>query len=118
MQNEIIKLNTIKDTTFISRYKPYYISDFYYNERFQFVLKTLFEINSLNILFVGSPSSGKSTLLYSIIREYYGLSKESSLPENNILHINNLKEQGINYFRNEMKCFCKSRSTIFGKKKC
>ena len=26
-----------------------------------------------------------------------------------------LKEQGINYFRNEMKSFCKSRSTIFGK---
>jgi replication-associated recombination protein RarA len=101
----------------MSKYKPYYISDFYTDENFQFVLNTLFEIDNLNVLFVGNPSSGKTTLLYAIIRQYYGLSKESTFPENNILHINNLKEQGINYFRNEMKTFCRSSSTIFGKKK-
>jgi DNA polymerase III delta prime subunit len=103
--------------TFISKYKPYYISDFYTDENFQFVLNTLFEIDNLNVLFVGNSSSGKTTLLYAIIRQYYGLSKESTFPENNILYINNLKEQGINYFRNEMKTFCRSSSTIFGKKK-
>lgn len=103
--------------TFMSKYKPYYISDFYTDENFQFVLNTLFEIDNLNVLFVGNPSSGKTTLLYAIIRQYYSLSKESTFPENNILHINNLKEQGINYFRNEMKTFCRSSSTIFGKKK-
>ena len=103
--------------TFMSKYKPYYISDFYTDENFQFVLNTLFEIDNLNVLFVGNPSSGKTTLLYAIIRQYYGLSKEFTFPENNILHINNLKEQGINYFRNEMKTFCRSSSTIFGKKK-
>jgi DNA polymerase III delta prime subunit len=101
----------------MSKYKPYYISDFYTDENFQFVLNTLFEIDNLNVLFVGNPSSGKTTLLYAIIRQYYSLSKESTFPENNILHINNLKEQGINYFRNEMKTFCRSSSTIFGKKK-
>lgn len=103
--------------TFISKYKPYYIKDFYVDKNLQFVLNTLFEIDNLNILFVGNTSSGKTTLLYAIIREYYGLSKDSTFPENNILHINNLKEQGINYFRNEMKTFCRSSSTIFGKKK-
>ena len=103
--------------TFISKYKPYYISDFHTDENFQFVLNTLFDIDNLNVLFVGNSSSGKTTLLYAIIRQYYGLSKESTFPENNILHINNLKEQGINYFRNEMKTFCRSSSTIFGKKK-
>jgi len=103
--------------TFISKYKPYYISDFYTDENFQLVLNTLFEIDNLNVLFVGNPSSGKTTLLYAIIRQYYNLSKDSTFPENNILHINNLKEQGINYFRNEMKTFCRSSSTIFGKKK-
>jgi len=108
---------TSSSNTFISKYKPYYISDFYTDENFQFVLNTLFEIDNLNVLFVGNPSSGKTTLLYAIIRQYYGLSKESTFPENNILHINNLKEQGINYFRNEMKTFCRSSSTIFGKKK-
>jgi DNA polymerase III delta prime subunit len=33
------------------------------------------------------------------------------------MFINNLKEQGINFYRNEMKTFCQSHSTVFGKKK-
>jgi len=81
------------------------------------VLKTLIEIDYLNILFIGNPSSGKTTILYALIREYYGLSKHDNIPENNILFINNLKEQGIQYFRNEMKTFCQSHSSIYGKKK-
>jgi DNA polymerase III delta prime subunit len=74
-------------------------------------------MDDINILFIGSPNSGKTSLLYAIIRKYYGLSKTSSLPENNIMFINNLKEQGINYFRTEMKTFCQSHSSIYGKKK-
>jgi DNA polymerase III delta prime subunit len=81
------------------------------------VLKTLHGIDDLNILFVGNSSSGKTTLLYAIIREYYGLSKTDNISENNIMFINNLKEQGINFYRNEMKTFCQSHCTIFGKKK-
>jgi len=74
-------------------------------------------INELNLLFIGPPGSGKTTLLYSIIREYYGLSKTANIPEANILFINHLKEQGIQYYRNEMKSFCQSQSSIYGKKK-
>ena len=107
----------LNDSTFISKYKPYYLCDFYTNIHFQYILDTLFDIDNFNVLFVGNQSSGKTTLLYAIIREYYGFSKHASFPENNILHINNLKEQGINYFRNEMKTFCRSSSSIFGKKK-
>jgi DNA polymerase III delta prime subunit len=33
------------------------------------------------------------------------------------MFINNLKEQGINFYRNEMKSFCQSHSNMFGKKK-
>jgi len=118
-QPNVPSSNILSNTTstFILKYKPYYISDFYVDERLQFVLNTLFEIDNLNVLFVGNSSSGKTTLLYAIIRQYYGLSKDSPFPETNIMHINNLKEQGINYFRNEMKTFCRSSSTIFGKKK-
>jgi replication factor C subunit 3/5 len=81
------------------------------------VLQTLFEIDDLNILFVGSASSGKTTLLNCIIREYYGLGKTVNIPETNILFINNLKEQGIQYYRSEMKTFCQSQSSIYGRKK-
>lgn len=103
--------------TFITKYKPYYIDDFCLNDKLITVLKLLLHMDSLNILLIGNPSSGKTTLLYSIIREYYGLNKDDAIPENNILFINNLKEQGIQYFRNEMKTFCQCRSTIYGKKR-
>ena len=82
-----------------------------------YVIRTLIDTDYLNILFIGNSSSGKTTLLYAIIREYYNLSKDATFPENNILFVNNLKEQGIQYFRNEMKTFCQSRSAIHGKKK-
>ena len=103
--------------TFINKYKPYYINDFCLDDTLLYTLKILLEIDNLNILFVGNSNSGKTTLLYAIIREYYGLKKDASVPENNILFINNLKEQGIQYFRNEMKTFCQSHSAIHGKKK-
>ena len=103
--------------TFISKYKPYFINEFCFDDKIITVIKTLIEIDHLNILFVGNSSSGKTSLLYALIREYYGLSKESTFPENNILFINNLKEQGIQYFRNEMKTFCQSHTAIHGKKK-
>ena len=75
--------------TFISKYKPYYIDDFSSDKKMISVLKTLHEIDDLNILFVGNPSSGKTTLLYAIIREYYGFKKTDNIPENNIMFINN-----------------------------
>jgi len=103
--------------TFISKYKPYYLNDFCMTDSIRSVLQTLFEIDELNILFIGGPGSGKTTILYSILREYYGLSKTAAIPETNILFINNLKEQGIQYYRNDMKTFCQSHSSIYGKKK-
>lgn len=105
------------EDTFIIKYKPYHIKDFSIDKTLNNVLNTLLEIDNLNLLIIGNSSSGKTTLLYALIREYYKLDKHSSLPENNILFINNLKEQGIQYFRNEMKTFCQSCSSIYGKKK-
>jgi DNA polymerase III delta prime subunit len=103
--------------TFITRYKPYFIKDFCFDNCLVSVLQTLIDIDKLNVLLIGPSSSGKSTLLYALIRDYYKLELSSPLPENNILFINNLKEQGIQYFRNEMKTFCQSHSAIYGKKK-
>lgn len=102
---------------FISKYKPYYISDFKGNEKLIAVLKSLIKIDDLNILITGAGNSGKTSMLYALIREYYDLSKDQSLPDNNIMYINSLKEQGINYYRNEMKTFSQSKCSIYGKKK-
>jgi replication factor C subunit 2/4 len=103
--------------TFISKYKPFRIEDFQASDEFLSILRALFTMDDLNILFVGDANSGKTSFLYAIIREYYGIANESPLPENNIMFINNLKEQGINFFRTEMKTFCRSHSSIYGKKK-
>ena len=71
-------------------------------------------MNNLNILLVGNPGCGKTSLLYSIIREYY---QNEIIPKQNVLYINNLNEQGIQYYRTEVKTFCQTPSMIFGKKK-
>lgn len=107
----------INNNTFIMKYKPYTIDDFCIDISFKRVIYALLDIDDINILITGSSCSGKTSLLYAIIRQYYGLAKHQCIPENNLLFINSLKEQGINYFRNEMKTFCQSRSSIYGKKK-
>jgi len=101
----------------VVKYKPYYIDDFYMNDSFSSVLTALKSIDDLNLLFIGGENSGKTSFLYALIRDYYGVTKDEPLPQTEIMFINNLKEQGINYFRSEMKTFCKSKCSIFGKKK-
>lgn len=107
----------MEEEIFITKYKPYYLEEFGLDEKRMQLLRTLYEIEDINILLVGSQSSGKTTLLYGMIREYYEIKKEKTIPDTNILFINQLKEQGIHYFRNEMKTFCQSKCTIHGKKK-
>jgi replication factor C subunit 2/4 len=106
-----------EEQPFILKYKPYYLKDFNMDKYMLGALQTLLEMDDLNLLLYGNTSSGKTTLLEALIREYYSLGKYEAFPENNILYINNLKEQGISYYRNEMKTFCQSRSVIPGKKK-
>jgi DNA polymerase III delta prime subunit len=102
---------------FIVKYKPYCLDDFFLDNPVKTMIRLLIDIEDLNVLFTGNSNSGKTSLLYAIIREYYGLSKLDKLPEHNLLFINNLKEQGIHFFRNEMKNFCQSHSSVYGKKK-
>ena len=106
-----IKLND----TFIAKYKPYFIDNFTFAPNIIDTIKILIKTDNLNTLFIGNPSSGKTSLLFAIVREYYNLDKDAPFPENNILFINNLKEQGIQYFRTEMKTFCQSHSAIYGR---
>lgn len=124
---DTIRYNTMySEPTFISKYTPSHLRDFEYDDaqlhqrvvsKTTYILNTLIEIQDLNILLIGGINSGKTTILYALLREYYGLPRHASIPETNVLFINNLKEQGIQYFRNEMKTFCQSSCSVFGKKK-
>ena len=102
------------NTPFLKKYQPIFFKDFIIDNEYIELLNTLINMNNLNILLIGNPGSGKTSLLHSIIREYYKLEK---LPSQNVLFINNLKEQGIQYYRTEVKTFCQTPSCIFGKKK-
>jgi len=103
--------------TFVAKYRPYFIEDFNTNQKFKDVVRSLIEIDDVNILITGPANSGKTSFINAIIRDYYKLDKYQPFPENNIMFINSLKEQGINYFRNEMKTFSQSKCSIFSKKK-
>ena len=71
--------------TFINKYKPYFLDDFYMNENLYDTIKSFLDLDYMQILFVGNPCSGKTSLLNTLIREYYNLDKNSNFPENNII---------------------------------
>jgi len=101
---------------FIHKFQPLYFDDFEMEENIFDMLNTLISIGSINILFTGSIGSGKTILLNALIREYYkGFTQQQY--SDHVLYINNLKEQGINYYRNEVKTFCQMCSTLKNKKK-
>jgi len=101
---------------FIHKYQPLVLNDFGGDSEIVEFLKTLITMDDLNILFIGDVACGKTSLLNALIREYYtGLTPKEY--EENVLYINSLKEQGINYYRTDVKTFCQTRSVIKGKKK-
>ena len=108
---------TISYESFSSKYKPTKLTEFGMDSDLYNVLVTLINMNKLKILFYGDSGSGKTTLTTTIIKEYYNLSKFDLMPIHNIIYINNIKEFGIGFFRDEMKIFCQSKCSIPGKKK-
>ena len=108
--------NKKKDTLFIHKFQPVYFKDFEIEDEIIGILNTLINIDKLTILLIGDIGCGKTILLNAIIKEYYK-DIPSELYDENILYINNLKEQGINYYRNDVKTFCQISSSIKNKKK-
>ena len=106
----------IYNELFIPKFQPKFIEEFEINPEIVNVLNTLIDMDNLNILFIGNEGSGKTSLLNAVIREYYKGTSFKVYNEN-ILHINNLKEQGINYYRNDVKTFCQIGSSVKHKKK-
>jgi len=102
---------------FINKYQPKFFADFELNPDFLNMLQTIILLDSINILFIGNVGCGKTSLLNAMIREYYKEHINDKNFELNVLYINSLKDQGINYYRTEVKTFCQTSCSIQNKKK-
>ena len=79
------------DQPFIYKYRPETLDDFELNPKIIELLKTFIQIDNLNLLLVGIPGCGKTSLINAIIKEYY----KDDYNSIDILTINSLKDQGI-----------------------
>ena len=102
---------------FMFEYKPKTIEEFEMDSKLVNLLNIFIETDNLNIILLGNSGSGKTSLINCIIRKYYNLQKNEKVDENNILIINSLKEQGISYYRNEVRTFCQTMCFTPKKKK-
>jgi DNA polymerase III delta prime subunit len=99
---------------FIHKYQPTYFRDFEQLDSTTIsLMQSLISLNNLNVLIIGDSGTGKTSIINSIIKEYYGNDYNSD----NVLVLNSLKEQGIQYYRNDVKIFCQTCSLIKNKKK-
>lgn len=108
--------NVHSHSPFITKYQPHGLSDFQQlDDNTVKLVKSLIHLNNLNILIVGDSGTGKTSVIKSIIKEYYGT--KSDYNHENVLVLNSLKEQGIQYYRNDLKIFCQTCSLVKNKKK-
>ena len=104
------------ELSLICKYQPKTLDDFELDKDLKLLIRTFISINNLNILLIGDSGCGKSSLIKAIIAEYYKDLDKTTI-DNNILSINSLKEQGISYYRTEVKTFCQTTSAIPNRKK-
>jgi DNA polymerase III delta prime subunit len=95
---------------FLNKYAPKTFQDFSIDNY------TILNNSDVNILINGTFSTGKTTLLFKFIQNYFN--DNINIYDNpNILFINNLKDQGIQFCRNNVKTFCQTASSNLNKKK-
>ncbi len=86
---------------FLNKYSPKNINEYHIDNYDVFN-------NNMNLLISGASGSGKTSLLLTFIKQH--LNCENIYTNENLLFMNNLKDQGIQYCRSNVKTFCQTQS--------
>ena len=76
------------------------------------ILRAMISVDCIRVLILGEPGTGKSTICRVLLTEYYETSDNG---RDNVMHISNISDQGIQFYRNDVRTFC--QTNCFGKKK-
>lgn len=98
----------------ITKYLPKNFHDFEIDSNIVQCLTRLTACDNLNILLISRSGCGKTSLINTIVKTYFNKHPKTN---ENILSVNSVKEQGVSFYRGDVKTFCQSLPTIPGKKR-
>ena len=101
---------------FVWKHQPVMFYEYQQSDNTFVVLKHFLKTDNVNLILVGPSSSGKTSLLNSIVHEYFE-GVERSKWDTNVLFINSLKDQGVTFYRTDIKVFCQTQCSVQNKKK-
>ena len=102
-------------SSLIIKYKPKELYDFNISEYTKELINIYLKNRKLLFLIHGGTGYGKSSLINVLLNKYYKDDKNSI--NRNTIYINLLKEQGINYYRNDLKNYCQINNLVNLKEK-
>jgi hypothetical protein len=97
----------------LQKYKPSRLDEFNINDYYKKLINIYLNSNKLHFLIQGNCCVGKSSLINVLLNIYYA----DSNVEENVMYFNILKDQGINYYRNELKNYCQINNMLNNVKK-
>jgi len=87
----------------IYKYKPQTIDDLLLSNNNKYLLNKYLENSYFNLILEGESGCGKSSLINIVIKHYYN--NNVSVINNHVCYISLLRDQGINFYKNEVKIF-------------
>ena len=97
----------------MNKYTPNSIDDLNLDNKYIKIINSYINSNKLFFIIHGNQLSGKTTLTNILLNKYYGINGI----KNNVLYFNILKDQGINYFRNDLKNYCQINNILVSNNK-
>ena len=87
----------------INKYKPTKIQDCNFDVNTMTILENFIANTNYNFIVQGESGSGKSSTINIIINKYFN--SNSFLINTNVCYITILKDQGVNFYKNDIKLF-------------